>query len=297
MQVTPKKLRQELPILKRKLNWKNEYLNTKSVYSYVGLGNVREVINRLIELNLFKSITSSIKDSIIFTTRADDMKIEISESNLIESKLKLLDQLIDNLLQVILQVSPEESLDSVNIRLPEIKDFDELSKVSKEIHIALTQVILNKDIKGETKIMSVENGSIWLNVFVGSVAVSVIGSLAWSASVIYKKIQEGKLLAQQVKNLKVRNDSLEDILKAQKAETELMIQAEAEHVNSKHFKINEPENIERIKNSISTLANLIDKGAQIQPALYAPEEVSNLFPDPKKLDTIETKIEKLVEPN
>lgn len=104
------------------------------------------------------------------------------------------------------------------------------------------------------------------------------------------------LLAQQIRGLKVKNDSLEDILKAQKAETEIMIQAEADHISSEHFRENTPENIIRIKNSIATFAELIGKGAEIHPALIAPEDVSNLFPNPGKMINLESKIKRLANP-
>lgn len=71
---------------------------------------------------------------------------------------------------------------------------------------------------------------------------------------------------------------------------------EAVHISSEHFHENTPENIERIKNSITTFADLIGKGAEIHPALVAPENVSNLFPDPTKLIGVESKIKRLANP-
>lgn len=192
---------------------------------------------------------------------------------------------------------PNENINSINIKLPQINDFDELSKVSRELHISLTQVLYNEEIKGETKIVSVQNGSIWFNVYVGETAVIVAASIAWAAAVIYKKIQEGKLLEQQVRALQVKNESLEDVLKAQKNETNLMIQAESEHIQSEHFKLNAADNIERIKNSISVFADLIGKGAEIHPALVATENISNLFPDVSKLLGLESKIKRLANVN
>ena len=261
------------------------------------MNNIRTVTNDIISIGLFENVTSSLKSSAIFTSADDSMRIQHIETKQIEDNLTLLKTLSDNFLNVLLKTVPEESVDSINIKLPEVNDFDELSKVSREIHLGLTQVILNEEINGQTKIVSVENGSIWLNVFVGSTAVSVVASLVWSSAVIYKKIQEGKLLEQQVRGLKVKNDSLEDILKAQKAETKLMISAEAQHIDSEHFKEKAPENIERIKNSITTFADLIGRGAEIHPALVAPENVTNLFPDPTKLINIESKIKKLANPS
>jgi len=297
MKIPLKLIKKQLQSVSQKLVWDINIVPNLSVYEIKGLNNIRDFIGIIDSLKLFNEIIDELKQSVLFTTANDTMRAQPVEAQKVEKSLSLLKDLVLNFLDILLKTVPEENVNSVNIKLPEVKDFDELSKVSRDIHIGLSQVILNDEIKGETKIVSVENGSIWLNVFVGTTAVSVVASLAWSASVIYKKVQEGKLLEQQVRGLKVKNDSLEDILKAQKAETALMIQSEAEHINSEHFKVNIPENIERIKNSISTFADLIGKGAEIQPALVAPENVANLFPNPTNILNIESKIKKLANPS
>lgn len=294
MDASLKIIKQQLQSILKRLVWNKKAIsNNGQLFEFSGLNNIRTVTNDIISIGLFENVTSSLKSSAIFTSADDSMRIQHVETKQIEDNLTLLKTLSDNFLSVLLKTVPEESVDSINIKLPEVNDFDELSKVSREIHLGLTQVVINEEINGQTKIVSVENGSIWLNVLVGSTAVSVIASLVWSSAVIYKKIQEGKLLEQQVRGLKVKNDSLEDILRAQKAETELMISAEAQHIDSEHFKEKAPENIERIKNSIKTFADLIGRGAEVHPALVAPENVTNLFPDPTKLINVESKIKKL----
>lgn len=290
-----KLIKQQLQNILKRLEWKEDNVisGQTSNLKLSGLNDIRTVINDIKSLNLFDGIVESLSKSVIFTTAKDQMIIQMQEGREIVANLTLLKTLSTNFLNVLLTTVPEEDINSINIKLPPVNDFDELSKVSREIHLGLTQVIYNEDINGQTKIVSVENGSIWFNVFVGASAVTVIASLVWASAVIYKKILEGKLLVEQVRGLKVKNDSLEDILKAQKAETDLMIHAEAVNISSEHFNKNIPENIERIKNSITTFADLIGKGAEIHPALVAPENVSNLFPDPTKLIGLESKIKKL----
>lgn len=278
-------------------DWKVEQSPNGQLQKISGLNNIRSVIKEIESLNLFESVVSNLKNSVLYTTSKDSLNVQNNEVNIINSQLNILQILAQSFLNLLLKIVPDEDPNSINIKLPEIKDFDDLSKVSRDIHLGLTQVIMNDEINGHTDIVSVENGSIWFNVFVGVTAVPIIASLVWSSAVIYKKIQEGKLLEQQVRGLKVKNDSLDDILKAQKAETAILIQAEAENINSEHFKVNIPENIERIKNSISTFADLIGRGAEIHPALIAPEKVSNLFPDPTKMISIESKIKKLANPS
>ncbi|WP_018342090.1 hypothetical protein [Cytophaga aurantiaca] len=293
MDTSLKLIKQQLQNILTRLVWNSTAAGNGQTMTFSGLNNIRTVVNDMKTLNIFDGIVESLSNSVIFTTANDQMTVQIQEGRDIVNNLSLLKTLSLNFFNVLLTTVPAEDINSINIKLPPVNDFDELSKVSREIHLALTQVIFNDDINGQTKIVSVENGSIWLNVFVGASAVTVIASLVWASAVIYKKILEGQMLAQQIRGLKVKNDSLEDILKAQKAETDLMIEAEAEHISSQHFRENTPENIERIKNSITTFAELIGKGAEIHPALIAPENVSNLFPDPSKLIGVESKIKRI----
>jgi hypothetical protein len=299
MDTSIKVIKTKLQNILPRLVWDSQSYTATGNQLYVinNLNELRSIINELKSLNLFNDITSTLFNSAIFTTANDNLRIQPAENSTITSSLNLLKSLIENFLNVLISTVPEESADSINIKLPPVNDFDELSKVSREIHVALTQIILNDDVNGQTKIVSVENGSIWLNVLVGTTAVGVIASLVWSAAVIYKKILEGKLLEEQIRGLKVKNESLEDILKAQKASTSVMIEAEAEHISSEHFKENAPENIEKLKNSISIFAELIAKGAEIHPALVAPENVSNLFPNPTKMIGLESKIKRLASPS
>jgi hypothetical protein len=298
MEISLKVIKQKLQNNITKLKWKLDTITNSSLLQLSNLNEIRIIINEIEQMQLFGNLTELLKNSVIFTTSDDIMRVQAIEGQQIQVQLTNLKLLIENFLEVLKKTVPEENINSINIKLPQVNDFDELSKVSRDIHLGLTQILYNEDINGETKIVSVENGSIWLNVFVGSaIAVGIIGSLVWSSAVIYKKVLESKLLEEQIRGLKVKNDSIEDILKAQKIETSLMIQAEAEFINSEHFKVSVPENIEKIKNSITTFAELIGKGAEIHPALVAPESVSNLFPDPTKIIGLESKIKRLGNPS
>lgn len=295
METSLKFINQKLKNIIEQIEWNTTSTNGNYI-NLSGLSSIRSAIYEINKLNLFTSLINSLESSAIFTTSYDQLNINFQEANKIVANLNLLKTTITNFLEVLNATLPEEDINSINIKLPHINDFEELSKVSKEIHLGLSQVIFNEEINGQTKIVSVENGSIWFNVFVGASAVTLIASLTWASTVIYKKMQEAKMLNEQVRGLKVKNDSLEDILEAQKIETDLIIQAEAEFIASEYFKKNVPENIERIKKSISTFAELIAKGAEIHPSLVAPENVSNLFPDPTKLIGLESKIKKLANP-
>lgn len=269
-------------------------INNLTYFEYENLQELRIIINEYESLQIFEDLINIIKSSAVFQTSDNEFRVNSSEGQKINTTLKNLEYLSSNLLSVLKNTLPEEDPSSINIKLPDhVDDFDKLSKVSRDIHIAISQIVINNEINGEEKIVSVENGSIWLNVFLGGTAIPVVASLIWAAAVIRKKWLEGNIIEQQIRSLKVKNDSLEDILKAQKEQTALLIESEAKHIESEHFQAHSPENLERIKNSVTIFAELISKGAEFQPSLMAPEQVTNLFPDPKNIMGLESKIKQI----
>ena len=292
-----REIKQKLKDASNSFNWELQNISTNpNILKLTNAYTIKEIIEGIDDLELFKDQIDKIRSSVLFTVSGDPLRADSRLISEINTNLNYLKNSIDNLLEALTKVVPDESPDSINIKLPPIDDFDDLSNVSKDLHVALTQVLYLDEINASVKIESVENGSIWLNVFIYSqIAVTVIGRLAWAAAVVYKKILEGRLVEEQIRAYNVKNDSLEDVRESHKRMLNVLIQVEAEYINSESFKNNVPENIERIKNSIKMLAELLDKGAEIHPALTTSEQVSNLFPDMKRLPTIESKIKQITE--
>lgn len=203
--------------------------------------------------------------------------------------LRSLDKIVNNNNQ-------DRESSSIYIKLPNTNNLQELSKDIQTFNNILSNVVLNKTINGEVILESVEAGSVWLKIYVGStVAVSVIGSLAWSSAVVYKKYQEGKIIEEIVNQKKIENKQKQQYTEASKLLTDLLIEAEAENIYHTYYKNGEinHEQIERIKGSIKMLSEELNKGAEVTPSLMAPEEVSNLFPDMKALPILESKVKKI----
>ncbi len=73
-------------------------------------------------------------------------------------------------------------------------------------------------------------------IYVGSIAaVAVIGSLAWSAAVVYKKYQEGKYLERLVDQQALSAEHKGNLIDATKKLTDMFIDAEAHHLYNEHF--------------------------------------------------------------
>jgi hypothetical protein len=277
------------------LKWEVTDVTTNANFKYItGSSNIREAVVVAETLGLFEQETKALQASQLFASSNDKIRVTVVESKEIDGLTILLDRLFEGLKLALEQVMPQEKPNSINIKLPPVNDFDELSKYSRDLHLALTQVLYLDEVNSSVKIESVENGSIWLNVLIeGAIGLSIVGSLVWAGAVIYKKVLEGKMMEQQLRTLSIRADSMEDVRKAQTQSLTMLLEAEAEHINSVSFKKNVPDNLNRIKNSIELFASLLDKGAEIHPAIGAPEEISNLYPSMKALPTIESKIKRL----
>lgn len=278
-----------------------EYASDRKVVRFSGLNSfrksldylysVRNVLPKIKEIEedkLFQDIIQKNVDSIEVGEKpgsVDSIRIDYYIAISLRSKI---DSLLDHYATVnrVLNFlsAPEIGENSISIKMSKVRDLDDLYKTAQDFNIIFSQLILNEKIGGFLEIKNVENGSVWLDVFVGTpLAVSVIGSLTWAAAVVYKKVQEGRVFAEYVKSLKIKNDSLSDMRSAQDALLKSMIEIEARNIETQYFGDGNNEQLERIKKSISLLANQIEKGSEVHPYLNAPEDVKNLFPDMKKL--------------
>lgn len=266
--------------------------NLVSVFSE--LNQFRDSLNKLETTGLFIKEIDILRKSGIYTTAQDFVNINAGEGRQLKKQIEDILRIIESVKDSIAQIGGESESDSISIKLPDLTDFKDLSDISRDFHKILSQTIINDQINGQVRIDNVENGSIWIDVYLGTAAaVSLVGGLAWAASVIYKKINEGRIIEEHVRSLKIKNDSLKEIQEKQKEALDLMIEAEAKNLHSENYEGEDNEQIERLKLSIKMLSNLIDKGAEIHPALNQPESVKNLFPKRNELELIESRIKKL----
>ena len=167
--------------------WSNQQPTSK----FSKLNQFRKAINQLEETGLFKNEIQAIRNSAIFTTAKDSLSLNFTEGRHLKIQIDEIIKLVTALSTTISEIGGEVNPDSISIKLPSVTDFDDLSKVSSEFHKIINQAVVNDQINGQVRIDNVENGSIWLDVYLGSTAaVSLIGGLAWASAVIYKKIQE-----------------------------------------------------------------------------------------------------------
>jgi|HubBroStandDraft_2_1064218.scaffolds.fasta_scaffold291954_1 hypothetical protein len=250
-----------------------------------GIPSVEKYIARIEQNQGFQSIQPSLRLN-------NDLQADLlSAANELRDYIKSLASFL-NALGV---QSPTEA--DIYVRFETVGDLPAFNAQFATLQLLLEQTILDPKIRGKMEIRSIDKGSIWLHLYVGSIqAVGFVGSLAWSAAVVYKKFQEGRLVEQHVEALKIKNEALKQIQEAQERLLKDVVEAEAKHLEKEIFGGEEnPDRLERIKHAIRLMQELIEKGAEVHPALMAPENVKNLYPDFKKLGSVESKIKQIAE--
>lgn len=272
-----------------KMVLKIEYSYGQDKGMVTGISETKEAIRILNQNEIFPEQVNTLWSSFFVRQTGDETEIDADERRMLETHYGYLEIAIEALYKTVSNVFLEEFENSVRIKLPPTNDFSELSKVSNELNKSISLPIAHKNVDGKTTIKSVENGSIWLVIALASpIAVGLVGTIVWASAVIHKKRQEGRMFEEHVKSLELANAEKEAFLNAQKKQLELLIQTEASTISDEYYKESNPEDLERLKHSIVTVSELINKGLEIHPSLNTPEKVSNLFPDFKNLNLIES---------
>ncbi len=228
----------------------------------------------------YRESVEKLEEGPLFLTTADNLAVAPRQQHEI---LKISDYLFDSalaLLKMLDGVLVFQKENTVSVRLPDPKNLGEVVRDLSSIDKAVSQIVVHKDIDGTVVVQDWESGSFWLDLFLGThAALSLVAGAAWSASKIYKKIQEGKILRENVRTLKLKNDTLEEIKEAQKKEGERLLDAQARDLQKRVFGDDKDNDyLQRLKFAIKTLSELMDRGAEIRPALNAPPEIKELLP-------------------
>jgi hypothetical protein len=285
--------------IKEKIIQNVDYLQYSSSYTS-GLGDkpyvakkliqLREAINELSDIQLILPEIAEIKKTSLFSSFKDEDYFTSNENSILDSSIYRIRTGLSFLLRYKLQIeTPEHGL---YLKLPEIINFDDLARVANDLKKAIEMPIVDQNDGGYVQIKSAESGSIWLIISVGTFSgVNLVGAICWASAVIRKKKAEAKIYEEHAKTLELKNEVLESILAAQKQQYKNILQAEAEQIANNHFNNQSPEVIERLKLSLTTVSELIDRGAQILPS--SDKELTKSFPNYSNLDLIESAIKKI----
>ena len=264
-----------------------------TVYNVKNVNKVRNALVHLKDIPFIKPEIEGLLNSWILTSTTDEVNISGLQYANIADKFNKLKAGLEYVLRIANSSDYSKDKEVLYIKLPELKTFDDLSKASNDLKKGIEQPIYDDTIGGEVNILSAESGSVWLIVSVGTIAaVNLVAAICWAAAVIRKKNAEAKIFEQHAKTLEIKNAALDDIVDAQKKQLNNILTAEADAISTKHYNYNAPETTERLKLAINTVADLIDRGAQILPASNDPDSLK-AFPNYNQLELITSSIKQL----
>lgn len=266
-------------------------MNSINPYYATNLSSLREAILNLEDVDILKNEIEAIKKTSLFDHSADTFFFSSSDDTILKGAVKQLRNGLEYLLRYSDQI--EMPKNGLNIKLPEIENFDDLTKVSKEFKRAIEIPIIDQQQGGQVKIETADSGSIWLTVSVGSIAaVNLVGAICWSAAVIRKKMAEARIFEAQANTLELKNEMMKTLIEAQKSQMKNILDSEAKEIAENHYNLSDGEAIARLKMSIETVSELIDKGVKILPT-SDDSKTAKLFPDYSALNLIESTIQQL----
>lgn len=277
------------------LNLVSRYLIDEKSFSYEvdNLTTLRKAIISVAEFPFVSAEVEAITNTWLFESSGNKKKLTSTDYTALNGLLNRL----RIKLEVIQEIAESSKIfgkdNSILIRIPEIQSFDSLSKYANDFKKSIELPILDKRIGGEANLLSADEGSIIFYVSVGTLsAIKLVGAICWAAGVIRRKRAEAKIFEEHAKTLELKNDALTSLIDAQKVQLKHVLASEAEAIATGYYDHSEPETIERLKLSISTISDLINSGVQIIPT-SKNEGIMKSFPDYNKMDLIESTIKQI----
>ncbi|MCG2432178.1 hypothetical protein [Aequorivita xiaoshiensis] len=283
---------EEIPFIELKGTARNS--NPKT-YQLTNADTLQNAISELDELGMFDTIIEQLKKQSFYShTSSNNLVIPDQEYRLLAQKIPELKRIAEGISRAITQTIDDNDENVISIKIPKPQNFEDLKITSDKLHKVFSQTLSAEEINGGIRIKNFDTGSYWVDIIASSKeVVAIIAGLAWSGVVVFKKLQEGRVMQQQARELKISNDAIEEIVEKTKEKTNEIADMEANHLYKMFFKGKNNEQIERIKMALKELADLYSKGAELHPSLNAENKIIEAFPDFERIESIMSKIKKI----
>lgn len=176
----------------------------------------------------------------------------------------------------------KQESDGFDIKLPPNMSLSDLSKCAKDLDIVFSTCPLFRDGQaGDISFSAVDVGSIWLSFVIHSGAIAItlklFAELIDRALIIRSHYLTAKEQEEKVQSLHLGNELLESTISINKAIGKGLMDRVCAELSEEHD-VREPEDVERLKNSIQLLSDWMSKGMEICPSVLASSETKAVFP-------------------
>ncbi len=278
-----------------KLNLSNSFIKITEGNTLSNLINFKNLIGEVekYELSFYNTEINKLKNSFIYSTTQDSIKEYTYEKliNVYNISKYIVDSL-NSLKLVFSKLLPTPDENELSIKLPTTNNFENLLKDMNKIEKQLSIIVNDKEVDTFIKLNKWEYGSYWIDIALGtSFAISLIGSISWSAAYISSLIKKDKEHSLYLQKIETDAQMLSAIKEKQLLYLEKLYETEVLHIQENYFENKENnERNKKIKDTIKLFADIIQRGGEFQPSLISPKEIKDSYPDFKNIEHIPSKV-------
>lgn len=218
-------------------------------------------------------LRSSPKDMPLTSTERSQLSVDLGD---IRDRLVTITQLYKDMGLV----TSEETL-GFDIKLPPGITLDGISKCTHDLDTILNGCPLLRDCESTVTFTRTDVGSVWFSFAVtGTLVTAFLSGLAHlidKAIILRSHWLSVRQQEAQARQLGLAEDVAKSMADAFAAVNSKLLEQAVQELSVEHD-IKDPEAQERIRYSIATLSEWMDKGMEIYPSLNAPQDVQLVFP-------------------
>ena len=253
--------------------------------TYYKLSNADRVRRLLHDLEQITSLSANIeevrKTSVGFTQPTIEINVDLrAKNNLTAEYHQLLNKVI-TITQLFESLNYSQNVNGIDIKMPPQLSLSDFSKCTKDLNTIFSNCPLFSQTDNTITLSAVDVGSIWLSFVIGGAAIAtvlnMVAALVDKAVSIRSHYLTTKEQVEKVRSLKLGNDMIERMEKDFETVGKKLIEAHSEEL-CKQSDIQNPEDFERMKNSLNLLTDWMSKGMEVYASIKSPDEIKSVFP-------------------
>lgn len=278
-----------------------QIINTNAV-NVIGWSDALESMLLLRKISFLAAYVDEIIESMpVYMRERKQPQIDKSTCSVIEKKLEKLLIKLETVIELYESMDKGEAQEGIDIKIPKCASFKEYIQYMKDIDFVLSQCPFISKIDEEIVFNTVDVGSMWLSFFVKATAGKhlILGTLSKMSELALKVKSNNIVIKQQeefLKTMQQKNEIGQEVIDTFKKMKEKMLDESVTELEQEcDMNVTDPEDRDRARRTIATLAELIEKGVEIYSAIETPEEIKVQFPFSDDSPAIPEGLLKLIE--
>lgn len=277
-------------------------LNSKKTYNIFGWKEAKEsmLILRKVPF-LLEYVDDTVKSVPAYVREDKNPEVDSTTCSNVKGKIQKLQEKIETVIELYESIQNGEAQEGIDIKIPNCASLKEYIQYMKDIDFVLSQCPFISKSEEEIVFNTVDVGSMWLSFFVKAAAGSyaILSTISKMTELALKVKSNNVVIKQQeemLETMRQKNDVGQEVIDVFKKMKDKMLDESVSELEQEcNMNITEPEERDRARRSIDTLAELIEKGVEIYSAIETPEEIKVLFPFVDDSPTIPEGLLKLIE--